>query len=93
MNFGERLKALRVERHVSQEDLADYLNVSRQTISRWESSITSPDLNMLEKICEYFEVSYEELLNHPKDKKSHYPFYILVLFIIIFSISFFLPHS
>lgn len=37
MNFGERLKELRNEKHISQEELADILWVSRQTISRWES--------------------------------------------------------
>lgn len=92
MNFGEKLKQLRKEKNISQEQLAQILDVSRQTISRWESSLTSPDLIMLEKICSYFNISYDELLNNKKTKKN-YDIYLLCLFIFIFIISFFLPDS
>ncbi len=64
MEFGERLKMLRKEKNMSQEELAFILSVSRQTISRWESSQTTPDLETLEKICQYFHMSYDELLQN-----------------------------
>ena len=60
MKFGERLQTLRKEKNLSQEELACISNVSRQTISRWESSLSSPDLEMLEKICQYFHMTYDE---------------------------------
>ncbi|WP_049945541.1 helix-turn-helix domain-containing protein [Candidatus Stoquefichus massiliensis] len=94
MKFGERLQTLRKEKNLSQEELARILNVSRQTISRWESSLSSPDLEMLEKICQYFHMTYDEFLqNKPIQKKSYLPYIFIILFIIIIFLSFLLPNS
>lgn len=94
MNFGERLQELRKQKNLSQEQLADLLHVSRQTISRWETSQTTPDLSSLEKLCELYEMSYDELLLNKKSKKTFkFSYMSLIIFIIMFSISFFLPNS
>ncbi|HBG5344311.1 TPA: helix-turn-helix transcriptional regulator [Clostridioides difficile] len=47
MNFGDNLKRLRKERNLSQEQLSEMLNVSRQAISKWESNKTYPDIENL----------------------------------------------
>lgn len=60
--FSENLKTLRKQRCMSQETLAQQLNVVRQTISKWEKGLSVPDADMLTRIAELFEVSVSELL-------------------------------
>ena len=52
--FGENLKALRQKRNLTQEKLAEFLNVSFQTISKWERGDTYPDISMLPEIALFF---------------------------------------
>ncbi len=54
MTFGEKLKKLRIEKQLSQEDLANQLGVSRQAISKWEQDIALPDTNNLILIAKIF---------------------------------------
>ena len=56
-NIGERIYNLRKERGVSQEELAFALNVSRQTVSRWERNTVSPTLENLESLSNFFGVN------------------------------------
>lgn len=60
--FSENLKTLRKQKGMSQETLAQRLNVVRQTISKWEKGLSVPDAHMLTKIAELFEVSVSDLL-------------------------------
>lgn len=69
--FREKLKELRRQHNVSQEELAHQLDVSKQTISKWESGISMPDLEKVMQISDMFEVSLDELL---KDRKSESDF-------------------
>lgn len=92
MNFGEKLKQLRKTNNISQEELAEILDVSRQTISRWESSLTTPDLISLEKICQHFHLSYDELLENKKTKKKNIIF-LPIIFIGFIILSFILPSA
>lgn len=62
MTIGEKIKQLRVEKHITQETLAKYLNISYQAISKWEQNVTSPDLSVIPDIAEYFEITTDELL-------------------------------
>ena len=62
MNFGENLHKLRKERNISQEQLAEELNVSRQTIGKWENGVTYPETECLIQISDFFEVSIDFLL-------------------------------
>ncbi len=60
--FSENLKALRKQKGMSQETLAQQLHVVRQTISKWEKNLSVPDADMLIRIAELFEVSVSDLL-------------------------------
>lgn len=62
MNFANNLKQLRQGRHMTQEALARYLNVTRPTIAGYETKNKQPDYDKLQKIAEYFEVSIDYLL-------------------------------
>ena len=62
MNFGENLQKLRKEKNISQEQLAEELNVSRQTIGKWENGVTYPETECLIQISDFFEVSIDTLL-------------------------------
>ena len=69
----ENLKILRTQKCMSQEELADRLNVVRQTVSKWEKGLSVPDSEMLIRIAEVFEVSIGELLGEtivPETEKS-----------------------
>lgn len=61
-NFSEKLYELRKEKGYSQEEVADKLNVARQTISKWETGITTPDTNNLIELSKIFELSIDDLV-------------------------------
>ena len=60
--LSENIKALRKKKGYSQEQLADKLNVVRQTVSKWEKGYSVPDADMLEKIADIFEVQVGDIL-------------------------------
>lgn len=62
INLGEKLKSLRKEKNISQEKLAQYLNVSFQAVSKWENSNTYPDISLLPEIARFFGITVDELL-------------------------------
>ena len=62
MAFSEKLRSLRKKSGLSQEQLAEHLNVSRQAVSKWESGISTPESDKLIAIGEYFGVSIDYLL-------------------------------
>lgn len=68
--IGERIRALRKERGLTQEQLADRLGVSFQSISHWKSSTTYPDMELLPAIAAYFGVTTDFLLGVPETKKE-----------------------
>lgn len=63
MTFGERLKKLRIEKGLSQQELADILKINRATLGNWEIDRTSPGYSTLCKIAKYFNVTIDYLLN------------------------------
>ena len=65
MNIGNTISELRKKNHLTQEDLAEKLNVTRQTISKWECNETSPSLEDASKLAKIFKVSLDELTNNP----------------------------
>lgn len=71
MNFGETLFKLRKEKNLSQEDVADKLNVTRQTVSKWETNQSTPDFDKILPLCELFEISTEELLTGKKPEENN----------------------
>lgn len=66
MNIGEKIKELRKTKNLSQETLADVLNVSRQTISKWETGESNPDFDKIVPLCDFFGISTDELLKGEK---------------------------
>ena len=62
MNFGENLQKLRKEKNISQEQLAEELQVSRQTVGKWENGVTYPETECLIQISNFFGVSIDFLL-------------------------------
>lgn len=62
MKFHEKLLALRKQQGLSQEELGMELQVSRQTISKWESGQTYPDFQRLVLLSDYFGMSLDELV-------------------------------
>ena len=62
MNLGERIYRLRTEKKLSQNDLAELLNVSRQSISKWENNNAMPDLEKAVKLSEILGVTLDELV-------------------------------
>lgn len=63
MKFSEKLQKMRKENKFSQEQLADMLDVSRQSVSKWESGQTYPEMDKLLSLCKIFNCSLDELTN------------------------------
>ena len=62
MTLGERIYAQRAARNLPQAALAEALGVSRQSVSKWETDASVPDLDKLVGLCELFEISMDELV-------------------------------
>ena len=62
IDLSEKLKILRKEKNISQEKLAQYLQVSFQAVSKWENGQTYPDLSLLPDIARFFGITIDELL-------------------------------
>lgn len=62
MSFGENLQYLRKKEEITQEQLAERMDVSRQTISKWESDSTYPEMDKILALCEMFGCSMDGLL-------------------------------
>jgi len=60
--FNEKLKQLRKARDLTQEQLSSTFNVSPQTISRWETGVNLPDIEMLPSLAAFFKVTIDDLL-------------------------------
>lgn len=63
MNLGKKIKSLRLKKAVTQEQFANYLNISPQSVSKWENEISLPDLTLLPDISVYFGVTIDELFD------------------------------
>lgn len=63
MSFNEKLQYLRKENKLSQEQLADMLDVTRQSVSKWESGTTYPEMDKLITMCKIFKCSLDDLTN------------------------------
>lgn len=69
MEFGERLQALRKEKGVSREELAQALQLSYSAIAKYETNIRKPDQETLKKIADYFDVTVDYLLGRSNHRK------------------------
>ena len=72
MSFGKNLQYLRqLSANMTQETLAEKLNVSRQTISKWEMDATNPEMDKALEICKIFNCSLDNLFREEMDKRSN----------------------
>ena len=67
MSFGENLKNVRKQRGVTQEELAEILGVSRQAISKWESGTSVPDVQLLLRIADFYNLTLDQLVRDDFD--------------------------
>jgi transcriptional regulator with XRE-family HTH domain len=70
MEFGNKLKKLRMDEGMSQEELSRELSVSRQAVYKWESNRGYPDIDNLIRISDIFNVTIDELIRNDKDMKD-----------------------
>jgi transcriptional regulator with XRE-family HTH domain len=71
MEIGNKINQLRKLSGMTQEQLAEKLNISRQTLSKWESGATSPDLSSIVTISKLYHVSLDELLMEETEHTTH----------------------
>lgn len=71
MHLGQKLLDLRKKSNLTQEEVADKLGVSRQTVSKWETDMSTPDLDKLIPICKLYGITTEELLSDEKIDKDN----------------------
>ena len=70
MQLGKRIKELRIENNLTQEELAEQLGVSFQAVSRWENDLTYPDITLLPILANMFDVTVDYLLDVDVVKKE-----------------------
>lgn len=63
MKMGSFLKELRKEKELTQEQLAEQLNVSNRSVSRWETGSTLPDISLLIELAEFYDVDIKEIID------------------------------
>ncbi len=68
--IGSFLKELRKEKGITQEELAEQLNVSGRTVSRWETGNNMPDISILIELAELYDVSIPEIVNGERKNES-----------------------
>lgn len=67
ITIGENIRRLRIERRMTQEQLAEILNVTNAAVSKWERGDSFPDITMLFPIADYFGVSVDALIGHEEN--------------------------
>lgn len=81
MNLGENLQNLRKQNGLSQEELAEQLDVSRQAVSKWESNQTYPEIEKIMLICDLFHCSMDTLvkgtIKEESDEKQEYDTFMM----------------
>ena len=82
--FGKFIKEIRKKNNLTQKEFADKYNVTYQAVSKWENGKNIPDISLIKKISEDFNISMEELYNgeYKNKKKNILPFVIIILIII-----------
>ncbi len=68
MNIGDKIKELRKANKLTQEQLGEYLNVSSQAVSKWETGSSSPDIEMLPRIASFFGITIDELMDFDRQR-------------------------
>ena len=64
INLGRILIENRHKRGITQEELAEYIGVSKAAVSKWEIGMTYPDISLLPRLASYFNISIDELMGY-----------------------------
>ena len=64
INISENIVRLRREKRITQEQLADFLGITKASVSKWEMSYTMPDIQLLPRLAAYFDVTIDELMGY-----------------------------
>lgn len=67
MSLGQKIKKLRREKNVTQKELADFMHVSFQTVSKWESDLNEPDIATIKQLAKFFDCTIESLINDEEE--------------------------
>ena len=86
--IGNKIKQLRLDHSMTQQQLADKLVVTNKTISKWETGRNLPDIEMIGKIADVFDVSADELLTNKKSMRLKPKRLLTLLFIILLIFTF-----
>lgn len=86
MTIAEKIKQLRKDNNMTQENLAEKLNVSRQTISKWETNIAIPDANNIVAISKVFNITTDELLDYKVETIKKKKQFIIDMAVLLFGI-------
>ena len=71
MNIGNKIRELRKQRGITQEQLAESIGISFQAVSKWENNIALPDITLVPVLASYFGVSMDELFDFNLKKIEH----------------------
>ena len=86
MTIAEKIKKLRKDNNMTQEDLAEKLNFSRQTISKWETNVVIPDADNIVSICKLFNITTDELLDYKVESVQKKRQFIIDMGVLLFGI-------
>ena len=86
MTIADKIKKLRKDNNMTQEDLAEKLNVSRQTISKWETNVVIPDADNIVSICKLFNITTDELLDYKVESIQKKKQFIIDMSVLLFGI-------
>ena len=67
--IGKKIKQLRRDKGLSQNELAEVLGVTGQAVSKWESDTSQPDIGLLPDLAAYFGVAIDDLFEYSKEKQ------------------------
>lgn len=81
--IGKRIKELRIKNNLTQQDLANKLNVTYQAVSKWENGKNLPDLVILNELCKIFNIDLDLLINDKRKSKKKYLLIIPIVMLII----------
>lgn len=70
-NLGEKLFELRKSKNLTQDDVAEKLNVTRQTVSKWETNQSTPDFDKIVPLCDLYEITPNELLSVVSEESTN----------------------
>ena len=77
--FGKLIKRIRQENNLTQKDLAEKYNVTYQAVSKWENGKNMPDISLIKKISEDFNISITEMIGGTENKKDSKSFILIIV--------------